>query len=65
MEMRKCLIIKLAKTGRYTNFAPYGLGIISKHLASIGYDVNFKSKSRNLQKKSKNWMKKILIMKKY
>lgn len=30
----------VAKTKRYTNFAPYGLGIISKHLNSKDYETN-------------------------
>ena len=29
----------VAKTGRYTNFAPYGLGIISEHLVHKKYET--------------------------
>ena len=29
----------VAKTGRYTNFAPYGLGIISEHLVNKKYET--------------------------
>ena len=35
----KIFNFKIAKSGRYTNFAPYGFGIISKHLTKRGYDV--------------------------
>ena len=44
---------KTAKTGRYTNFAPYGLGIISKYLASIGYDVKILNLNHEILKKVK------------
>lgn len=29
----------IAKTGRYTNFAPYGLGVISEHLKKRGFET--------------------------
>lgn len=30
---------EVAKTGRYTNFAPYGIGVIAKHLEKINYET--------------------------
>tara|TARA_B100001123_G_C15335380_1_gene1032628 strand:+ start:877 stop:2721 length:1845 start_codon:yes stop_codon:yes gene_type:complete len=40
-----------AKSGRYTNFAPYGLGIISKHLKSLGYETKILNLNHLLLKK--------------
>ncbi len=40
-----------AKTGRYTNFAPYGLGIISKHLNMLGYEAEILNLNHEVLKK--------------
>ncbi len=40
-----------AKTGRYTNFAPYGLGIVSKHLKSLGYETKILNLNHLILKK--------------
>ena len=40
-----------AKSGRYTNFAPYGLGIISKHLESMGYETKILNLNHIILKK--------------
>ena len=40
-----------AKTGRYTNFAPYGLGIVSKHLKSLGYETRILNLNHLILKK--------------
>ena len=40
-----------AKSGRYTNFAPYGLGIVSKHLKSLGYETKILNLNHHILKK--------------
>ena len=40
-----------AKTGRYTNFAPYGLGIIAKHLNMLGYEAEILNLNHEVLKK--------------
>ena len=36
---QKIFNFQTAKSGRYTNFAPYGIGIIAKHLEKRHYDT--------------------------